>query len=205
MSNSPNQIPFYQIVWRNDYEKLPDVFRARYANRIFSDDVVTVSGMMSVSYSKIYAILAPLFRIMGSLVSCSATDIPVTVRFCSDKKSKKIHFNRSFSFNSQKPHTFNSYLLPVKDNIVVEFMKYNVGWRSRFIYDNNKVKMIHNGYVFKIGKYFIPLPLNWLIGKAYAEEEVVSDKEFKMLLKITHPLFGELYQYHGQFKLVTSL
>lgn len=199
------QIPYYQLLWGADNKALPKVFYARYANRTFSKDVVVVSGTISVSYSRLYAMISPLFRFMGSLVPYPAKNIPVTVKFHSEEHSTKVSFKRAFSYTPEKAVCFNSKLFPVKDNIVVEFMKFNVGWRARFILDGNRIRMIHAGYVFKLFNFLIPLPLSLLIGHAYAEEEAISDNEFKMLLTIKHPLLGELFEYHGQFKMVEPL
>jgi hypothetical protein len=197
---SRQMVPFYQRVWAE--QTLPLVFYARYANRLYTTDRVTVSGIMSIHYNTFYQFLAPLFRIMGSLVPYAAENIAVTVKFYSDPRSEKILFNRTFTFSERKPYVFNSYLQPVKDNIVVEFMKYNIGWRCRYIHEGNYIRMEHAGYVFKCFNVFIPLPLRFLIGTAYAEEEAISDTAFRMLLKMHHPWFGEFFNYHGQFKIV---
>jgi hypothetical protein len=197
-------IPVYKLIWSNNYQDLPKVFCTRYSNRIGSNDELIVNGILSIHHSKFFKLLSPLFRIMGALVPYTATDIPVTVKFKSEINSNKLNFNRTFYFSSNKPYTFCSYQLFYENNIVVEFMKFRTGWSSHFIYEGNKVKMFHHRYVIKLFNWLIPLPLHLLMGTCYAEEEALSDTEFRMLLKIKHPLFGELFGYHGQFKIAES-
>jgi len=36
----------------------------------------------------------------------------------------------------------------------------------------------------------------------YAEEEKVDDNQFRMKMKITHPLFGDIFKYSGIFKII---
>lgn len=59
--------------------------------------------------------------------------------------------------------------------------------------------MQHKGYVLKIIKWNIPLPIELLIGKGHAEEEVIDDNSYRMTMKMSHPLFGMLYTYSGDF------
>lgn len=40
------------------------------------------------------------------------------------------------------------------------------------------------------------------MGKGYAEEIPIDDKTFSMITHITHPWWGKLYEYKGQFVVV---
>jgi hypothetical protein len=87
-------------------------------------------------------------------------------------------------------------------NDVVEFMRFGLAWRALYSYEGTKMVMQHHGYVWKVFGKYIPLPLSLLMGKCYAEEEAISENSFSMLMRLTHPLFGNLFEYAGEFTLV---
>ncbi|OIN85251.1 MAG: hypothetical protein AUJ12_09895 [Alphaproteobacteria bacterium CG1_02_46_17] len=91
-------------------------------------------------------------------------------------------------------------MVQIKYNEVVEIMRYGVGWRMGYFWEDGKVKLKHKGYVFHLYGIFIPLPLSLLIGKGYAEETPIDDNTFDMFMQIVHPLWGKVYEYKGRFE-----
>jgi hypothetical protein len=47
----------------------------------------------------------------------------------------------------------------------------------------------------------VPLPLGWILGEGHAEEQVLSETRFAMVMTLTHGWFGELYRYYGVFEM----
>ncbi|MGL9725607.1 MAG: DUF4166 domain-containing protein [Wolbachia sp.] len=45
----------------------------------------------------------------------------------------------------------------------------------------------------------IKLPLELFLDKGYAEEEALSDNNFRIHMDIKHPIFGKVYSYTGEF------
>ncbi len=200
MSEHITSEPIFKPVFGDDWEKLPPVFRKHYANRPYSNDVVTVQGKMDISYSRFARLMMPFFKMLGTLVPYQGNNIDVTVKFKSDTDSAKFQYDREFRFSGKEPYYFRSYMVQIKDDIVVEFMRFGIGWRTRFTSEGNKVILNHAGYVWKLFGFIIPLPISLIIGKGYAEEEALSENEFKMKMEINHPLFGKVFEYSGEFK-----
>lgn len=144
---------------------------------------------------------APLFWLMGGIPPHSEQDVPVTVHFDSEKDSKAFVFNRSFHFKRRKPYSFKSRMLQISGNEVIEIMRFGLGWRMKCIWENGRVKMVHNGYALNWFGHLIPLPLTPLLGSGNAEEIAINENEFDMSVKITHPLWGTIYNYEGRFQL----
>ena len=67
---------------------------------------------------------------------------------------------------------------------------------------NKKVLLTHKGYAWKFFGLIIPVPLTLLLGKVYAEEQVIDDNSFRMRMSINHPWFGKTFEYKGRFKIV---
>jgi hypothetical protein len=193
--------PIYQSVFGKQWENLPPVFRKRYANNSYSHDLIAVSGKLNIHYSRLMAFLMPLLKLCGALVPYKGKEIPVTVNFQSQPDSAIVNFNRTFYFPGDKPYEFFSHIEKISGNDVVEFMRFGFAWRALYSYDGTKIVMQHHGYVWKLFGKFIPLPLSLLMGKCYAEEEALSENSFRMMMRLTHPLFGNIFEYNGEFTL----
>lgn len=189
----------FTSVFQEKWKDLPKVLQKRYSNRAYSDDIVTVDGKLDVHCSWLIRLLKPFLKIFNVLVPYQGKNIPVSVSFVSKSDSETLYFNRTFSFPDKKPYRFYSRMVRLKGDDVIEFMRFNIGWRMSCFYDGKKVVLQHRGYVWKFFGLLIPLPINLLMGKGYAEEEAISDNEFRMYFEIRHRLFGKVYGYGGNF------
>jgi hypothetical protein len=186
----------FQSVFNQQWESLPRVIKMRYANRPFSEDIVTVKGHLNVHFSNVMKFFMPILGLFKILVPYQGENIPVTVKLRSENNLPGVYFDRTFYFPGKKPYRFCSYMQHIKDNNIVEFIRFGVGLSMKCSY-NNKVLLEHNGYVWKIFGLVIPLPLSFIMGSFYAEEEPISDDSFHLLVRITHPLFGKIFEYNG--------
>ena len=198
---APN-LPIFQSVFAEQWQELPPVMHKHYANRPYCDDVVTVEGKMDVEFGWLVRLLSPFLRVFGALVPYQGKDIPVTVQFRSEPDSAAYCLDRTFNFTNKKPYVFYSKMVVIKRDIIVEFMKYGIGWKHCYSYNDDKVKLEHLGYVWKIFGRIIPIPLGLFLGCGYAEEEALDQNNFRMKMNITHPMFGKMYEYKGRFKII---
>jgi len=198
-----NDEPLFKAVFNQHWDNLPEPLLKRYANRPYSNDIITVEGKLNISFSPSMKFFMPLFRLFKVLVPYQGKNIPVTVNFRSKPNSTHIDFERTFYFPGKKPYQFKSYLQPIKADNVVEFVCLGIGWRMKFNYIDDKVVMQHNGYVLNFFGKLIPLPLEFFLGEIYAEEKATSNNSFHMLMKITHPLFATFFEYSGDFAIVS--
>jgi hypothetical protein len=90
----------------------------------------------------------------------------------------------------------------IRDNELVEFMRFGIGWKLTCEWDGSKVIFRHKGYVWRIFGVMIPVPLTWVMGKGHAEETPLADNTFGMWTHAKHPLFGQTFGYAGQFSIV---
>lgn len=202
-----NLKPTFEPIFGDSWKDLTLVLKKRYSNRSYSKDEVVVDGILDVHVSKWMKFLSPMLRFCGALVPYEGKDIPVTVRFNSHTNSDVIGFNRHFKFTTRKPYFFRSKLKPVGKDGVIEFMKFGLGWKMRYAFEDGKAKLLHNGYIWRIFGIDIPLPFYWILGKGYAYEQAVPGKpnEFDMYFDITHPWFGNVFGYKGRFSVSKSI
>lgn len=200
----PMQMPLIQKIYGDQAKEIPKILQDRYSNRPYSKDTLLLKGEMTINLSKPFRVLSPLFRLAGALVPYPAEKIPVTVEFVSDEKSDSILMHRTFYYPDIPPYHFCSRVIYIKDNIVIELMRFGFASKLIYTFDKDTIVMSYGGYVLRLGKWLIPMPLGFLIGRFYAFEKAVSDDKFNMEVKMVHPLFGTIFQYDGYFKIATS-
>jgi hypothetical protein len=197
--------PIFKSIFAEEWKNLPPVMHKHYANRPFSHDVVTATGTMKVEIFWLARLFSPFMRIAGVLVPYAGKNIPVTVRFRSEPNTNTYTLDRVFHFSGKAPYHFCSRMLPLEDNTIIELMKTVVGWHASYRYDGKKILLEHRGYKIKLFGKLISLPLEWLLGKGYAEEEALNDDTFRMYMDLRHPLFGKVYAYSGEFSITEML
>ncbi len=193
--------PIFKPVFADAWATLPNCIKARYAVRAGSTDRVSVAGKLDVEYSRAFLLLAPIFRLLGTLVPHRGRGVPVRVTFSSPPGSAALHLDRVFSFPGRAPARFSSRLVPQGGDRVVEFMRYGIGWKSRLFLEGDDVIMQHVGYVWRLFGILVPLPLGWIVGRGHATETPISGGTFSMTMELRHPLLGRLFEYHGTFEI----
>lgn len=194
-----NKQPIFQTVFGDKWDQLPIIMKKHYANLPYSNDVVTAEGNLDIEFNWFGKIITPLFKIFKTLIPYQGKAVKAIVHFESSPNDNSFTFNRILYFAGKKTFEFKSRMVQIKDNIIIEYMRFNLGWRMRYEYEDNKVKLKHDGYVIKIFGFNLPVPLALIMGKGYAEESVIDDNNFAMFVTITHPLWGKVYQYKGKF------
>ncbi len=197
--NTDNNPPIFSKIFAQHWPQLPAVMHKHYLNRPCTDDHTRVTGTINVWCARPVKLLAGLlWRLKGIPPHCE-TDVPITVDYHSAPYNDHFRFERTFLFKNKPPYRFSSTMEPISDNLVVERMSGHIGWLLRYTWEDQKVKLNHQGYTLCLGKTRIPLPISWLIGQGYAEEWALDDNRFAMRMHISHPWWGRLYQYDGVF------
>ena len=192
--------PIFADVFADQWDNLPPVMKAHYANRPFSHDRVTVEGRLDVHIHPLMKPFAPLMAALGLLAPWAGEDVPCTVQFLSQADGNAFIFNRQFRFPGRKSYPFRSELVAKGPHDVVEYMRCGIGWRCGYSFDGGRVVLAHKGYVVRLFGRDVPLPgAGLIVGRGEAFEEATSDASFSMFMALNHPLFGRLYSYGGTF------
>jgi predicted DCC family thiol-disulfide oxidoreductase YuxK len=192
--------PTFKSIFGESWNELPPVFKKHYANRPYTQEETIVKGTLNVMCKPPLLWLSSLMSLLGQIPARNDTNVPVTVHFHSDLNTKSFHFNRIFNFPNGKPYTFQSSMVQIKGNEVIEIMRFGLGWKMHYAWDGQKVVLSHKGYALRLFGHFVPLPLTLLMGAGYAEERPVDDNTFDMETHITHPWWGKIYEYKGRFE-----
>jgi len=191
----------FQIVLGDDWDKLGSIIQQHYFLRPKSTDYICVSGeMVEISHSVIAKLLIPFGVLFGAIVPFQGRHIPTDVHYNADLNSSNIYWDRVFKFERGDFH-FKSYMEPVRENEVIEFVRFGVGIRLAVTVEDGALVFRDIAYIWRVLGYDLPIPGRLLMGKAYVEERPIDERYFSMIMTLTHPWFGELFKYHGKFEL----
>ncbi len=197
----PILAPIFAGIFGSKWAQMPPVMHDHYAIRSRTNDLVIATGVMAIQMSFMAKLMAPFFKLTGTLVPRAGDNVKVTVRFTSGLSSDFMCFDRSFTFADGRTERFLSKMEPVGGNQIIEWTGSGIGWRAAFTYENDKVCLSHKGYAFKLFGKIIPLPISWLFGYGNASEVATSDTGFDMEMTLAHPVWGMIYGYNGHFEI----
>ena len=151
----PAQAPLFQSIFGPAWDTLSPMMQRRYYVRPFSDDRVTVEGVLDVKLSPLAQLLSPFLKIVGALVPYAGSGIPVTVSFYSTPGRRDFHFDRTFHF-PDRSYSFHSRMEPLTGGEMIEFMRFGLGWRFWYGVEGCKVVLRHRGYVWRVPWHIDP-------------------------------------------------
>ena len=195
-ANDAHSPIFQKIFGPEQWDKLPPVFHKHYANKPHSHDKVTTEGKLNI---KCAWYLKPFLKLFRAMPAYDGQDIITNVTFISSPSDATYKFERIFHYPNRAPHYFISSMRQIQHNEIAEVMSFGLTWHAYYSFDGDYVRLKHKGYSLHLFGKYIPIPATWLIGSGNAKEWALDDDHFAMQMDITHPLFGQLYEYTGSF------
>jgi len=162
-------------------------------------DEITMKGVLAVKHGRFIKVLMPFIRLTGALVPVEGDNFIVTV---SNKRvGNTFYWHRLFE-KDNKTYVFKSKMQQV-DDYIIEFVGLGIGIKLQLDVSKGALVYIDKGYVLKVGKVIIPLPIGLLMGKS-SITEFVDDRtghDLEMCFVVNHPWFGFGFSYMGYFML----
>lgn len=203
----PIPVPEFQTVLGDaNWQRLGTVVREHYSLRPFTTDQMTVHGHMDeVWHARIAKLFMPMGRLFGALVPHQGREVPIDVHYSCRSTDAGLYWDRRFHFPGRPVFHFRSHMV-VADaarHEVIEYVRFGLGLRLRVTAEDGALVFRDVGYVWRIGRLQLPMPLHLVLGRAYVEERPVPGDEaaFTMKMTIRHPWWGELFRYSGRFRL----
>lgn len=201
LSDTMNK-PIFQEILGDSWGELGNVIKRHYFLRPFSDDYICVSGEMSEIYhSSIAKLFIPFGMLLGAVVPYRGNDVPVDVHYASSNENAHIYWDRVFKFTEKNHYHFKSRMEHVRDNEVIEFVRFGLGMRLKVTAENGAIVFRDAGYIWRLFGMDIPVPVGLFFGNAYVEERPIDENNFRMKMTIEHRLFGVMFRYEGTFNL----
>tara|TARA_B100000989_G_scaffold287898_1_gene257988 strand:- start:1299 stop:2342 length:1044 start_codon:yes stop_codon:yes gene_type:complete len=203
--NMQSEKPIFAAVFGRSWENIPDILKNRYGNFAFKDQRIIVKGKMNIQVSKFFSFLTPCLQLVGALVPYEGKQIPVTVELKSKNNSSIVYMNRTFHYPNKKPYSFNSKLLVTKKSDIIEVMRFGLGVRLQYGFSDGRVELKHGGYVWKLSRLTLPIPLTLILGKVTGQEAIITSDSFSMFVRLDHQILGKIFEYDGIFELAEVL
>ena len=198
--------PVFQQALGQGWHQLGDVIRRHYTMAPFSNAHVCVRGTMDeVHHARWARVLMPFGRLFGALVPYTGTRVPIEVHYRCRPGDALLYWDRVFSFEGRAPFHFRSHMAhaPAGGGEVIEYVRFGLGMRLAVSAEEGALVFRDLGYVWRLGRLHLPLPLGLLMGTAYVEERPDPDdaNRFTMKMVLRHRWFGDVFRYSGRFRL----
>jgi hypothetical protein len=195
-------LSYMQQVLGEQWQKLPEALQTHYTND--EQGMNAAEGFLTIDYP--WWMQWPLngLRLCGALVNRRGSKLRTRVvsQMEAHKSGQsKQYWHRTIEFpDGKKIHFKSHFTLQKKRNELIEFTSPLVGISVKLHVDEQeRLHYESNAYVLKLGKYLIPFPDRWLLGRAFIVETANSDGSFDMNFRLEHAMLGEVFSYRGCF------
>lgn len=191
--------PLFEKIFADKWQALPVVFKKHYALSPYSTDKIIAQGTLNIRYAWWVKLLSPFFNWFKVLPPWQGENIPITVTYSAGQTKESFCFERLIYYPQQAPFLFQSEMIPIKDNLLIELTPKGLGWKFTYDYQDEQVILQGISFVYQCFSQILPLPVSWILGKGIAKEIALSENTFKMSMQFIHPWFGITYEYNGIF------
>jgi len=186
-----NAIPFMQRALGDDWQNLPPALQAHHRSDCMD------SGSMTIEYPRLMQPYLMLMRCFGALIDRPGADVAtvVTKRVAGERH----HWRRTLTWADNTRILFNSFWVHAGGNQLIEYVNPALGLQMAVHVDAGRLHYEGVRFVVKLGRWLLPIP-EWLVlGHTTIVEEAIGENRFAMDFRLTHPLFGQVFRYAGQF------
>ncbi len=176
-----------------DWEKLPPALQAHYR---FGATVDT--GSMDIEYPRFMQPVWSILKLFGALVDRKGKGVATVVE--KYVVGERQIWRRTITYADGQVVRFDSFWVAAGNGDVIEFVNPVLGLQMAPYVVGEKLLYRGVRFVARLGPMTIPIP-EWLsLGHATIVEEALDDTHFAMDFRLTHPLFGQLFRYSGEFE-----
>jgi uncharacterized protein DUF4166 len=151
----------------SQWSSLALVLQAHYGLTPFTDDQIHIKGNMDrLSHSPVVSPLLPLAAFAGAMVPYRGNNVPVEVVNYSVRETPSYFWHRTFFFPGKKPFVFQSSMQCTGEGELTEYVRFGLGIRFSVTVKNRGLVEKELGYLWRIGRTSIPIPINILLGQS---------------------------------------
>jgi hypothetical protein len=182
-----------QTALGDDFAKLPPALRAHYRHGATRD-----CGWLDIAFPAWMRPWLGLLHRVGALVPRGGRGIATVV----DKRviGERQYWQRTIRFADGETVRFDSVWEPAENNTLIEYVNPVLGLQMQPYVVADRLCYRGIRFVARLGRWRLPIP-EWLVlGHTTIVEQALDEKRFAMDFRLTHPLFGEVFRYSGEFE-----
>lgn len=176
-----------------DWNLLPPALQAHYRFGTTTD-----TGHMDIEYPRFMQPCLSALRVVGALVNRSGRRVATVVekRVVGDRQ----YWRRTITYADGAVVRFNSFWVAAGADQLIEFVNPLLGLQMAPRVEDGRLHYRGVRFVVKLGPLLLPIP-EWLVlGRTTIVEAAVDETHFVMDFRLTHPLFGQVFRYSGEFE-----
>ncbi|HLO61611.1 MAG TPA: DUF4166 domain-containing protein, partial [Azonexus sp.] len=109
------------------------------------------------------------------------------------------YWQRQIRFADGETVRFDSIWESAENNTLIEYVNPVLGLQMRPYVVADRLHYHGVRFVTRLGRWRLPIP-EWLaLGHTTIVEQALDDTRFAMDFRLSHPLFGEVFRYSGEF------
>lgn len=182
-----------QTALGDDFAKLSPALRAHYEHGTTRD-----TGWLDISFPNAMRPWLSLLHRIGALVPRRGQGVATVV----DKhvSGDRQYWQRTIRFADGETVRFDSIWEPAENNTLIEYVNPLLGLQMQPYLDGERLHYRGIRFVARLGRWHLPIP-EWLtLGHTTIVEQAIDENRFAMDFRLTHPLFGEIFRYSGEFE-----
>lgn len=180
-----------------DWARLPPALQLHYRFGTTTD-----TGHMDIVYPRFMQPFLSLLRVFGALVHRPGQHVPTVVE--KTVVAERQYWRRQITYPDGKVIRFNSFWVCAGPGQLIEFVNPILGLQMTPYVQGSRLHYRGVRFIAKLGPWLLPIP-EWLtLGHTTIVEEAIAANRFVMDFRLTHPLFGEVFRYAGEFEAAAS-
>lgn len=175
-----------------DWARLPAALQAHH-----SPEPAVDRGHMDIAYPGWMQPALCLLARLGALVSRKGQGVQTTV--VKHMEGERQHWRRTMVFADGQTLHFNSVWVPSGPGCFIEYVNPYLGLELAPTRVGQQLHYRGLRFILQVGRWRLPVP-QWLgPGVTHIVEAALDAQRFEMDFRLTHPWFGQLFRYAGQF------
>lgn len=182
-----------QCALGDDWDKLPPALQAHYRFGKTID-----RGHMDIEYPRFMQPYLTILRIAGALINRRGQQVSTVVE--KSVVGERQYWRRTITYSDGKVVHFNSFWVAVGGNQMIEFVNPLLGLQMAVHVEDGKLHYQGVRFVAKLGRMLLPIPEWMVLGHTTIAEHAIDETHFAMDFRLTHPVFGQVFRYSGEFE-----
>lgn len=185
-------VSLMQRALSEQWHSLPLALRSHYHAENNTD-----TGRLSIEFPLGMFPFLWLLHAIGALIPRRGQALSAMVSKRIDERGQQ-HWHRQVRFPDGGEEVFKSRWVYADGNELIEFINPFLGLRMAVEVIDGQLHYQGRCFVLQLGAWRASLP-EVLLGHTTIVEMALDDVRFAMDFRLTHPLFGMIYRYHGEF------
>ena len=193
-----NSLSMMQHALGEQWEQLPPALKAHYCAEDNTD-----TGNLSIEFPAWMSAYLHLLHRFGALIPRRGHALPTTV----EKRLREgsYRWTRTTRFPDDREIQFHSRWQHADGNELVEFINRFLGLRMAVHVAGERLYFEGRHIILRLGRWQLPIPESLALGHTTIVESALDNEHFEMDIRLTHPLFGQVYRYSGIFRVSRPL